>query len=210
MYGQRIKEQRILKGLTQGELAKLINFKSASAIGMIEREERELSLDSLSALATIFGVSTDYLLGKTVAPLAIITKSDDMPDVIKPFLKLVSGFEIEFEDNDFGSVDENKKQLESMMKERNIYDDEAEFQNFLELIPEGTKRNPISAYDLFYIIGNDKNLLEKLYEKDRVVITEVINDVDDDMKAIIESLKNASPQKKAKVFKMIELFEDEK
>ena len=50
MYGQRIKELRLLKVLTQGELAKLMNFKSASAIGMIEREERELSLDSLSEL----------------------------------------------------------------------------------------------------------------------------------------------------------------
>jgi len=65
MYGQRIKELRILKGLTQRELAKLIDFKSASGIGMIEREARELSLDTLSELGTIFNVSTDFLLGKT-------------------------------------------------------------------------------------------------------------------------------------------------
>ncbi|MBU3126781.1 helix-turn-helix domain-containing protein [Clostridium tagluense] len=33
--------------------------------------------------------------------------------------------------------------------------------------------------------------------------------IDEDMKAIIEALKNASPNKKAKVLKMIELFDDE-
>jgi len=67
MYGSRIKELRLLKGLTQKDLAIIMNFKSASAVGMIEREKRELSLDSLLGLSAIFNVSTDFLLGKTYA-----------------------------------------------------------------------------------------------------------------------------------------------
>lgn len=49
---------------------------------------------------------------------------------------------------------------------------------------------------------NDAN--NKIYE------SESSYDIDKDMKAIIEALKNSSPNKKAKIIKMIELFEDEK
>ncbi len=66
MYGNRIRDLRKRKGLTQGELARLLSFKSASAVGMIEREERELNIETLNQLSEIFGVSTDYILGKTV------------------------------------------------------------------------------------------------------------------------------------------------
>lgn len=66
MYGKRIRELRKEKGLSQTELAELLGFKSGSAIGMIEREERELGIESLNKLAEIFSVTTDYILGKTV------------------------------------------------------------------------------------------------------------------------------------------------
>jgi transcriptional regulator with XRE-family HTH domain len=66
MYGKIIKKLRKEKKLTQEQLAKLTNFKSGSAIGMIEREDRELNLDTLNKLSEIFNVSTDYILGKTV------------------------------------------------------------------------------------------------------------------------------------------------
>ena len=66
MYGKRIKELRTGKGFTQGKLAEMLGFKSASAIGMIEREEREPNTDTLNKLSEIFGVTTDYILGKTV------------------------------------------------------------------------------------------------------------------------------------------------
>jgi transcriptional regulator with XRE-family HTH domain len=66
MYGKRIRDLRKEKGLSQKELADLLCFKSGSAIGMIEREERELSIEALNKLAEIFNTSTDYILGKTV------------------------------------------------------------------------------------------------------------------------------------------------
>lgn len=60
-----------------------------------------------------------------------------------------------------------------------------------------------------------KNLDIKVYEDFTSQNTDIVkessstHDVDDDMKAIIEALKNASPNKKSKVLKMIELFDDE-
>ena len=65
MYGERIKFLRKDTKTTQAELAHYLGFKSPSAIGMVERNERELSFEMLSQVATYFKVSTDYLLGRT-------------------------------------------------------------------------------------------------------------------------------------------------
>lgn len=65
MYGEIIRNLRKESHLTQLDLAKLLNFKSSSAVGMIEREERELNLDTLNNLSKIFDVSIDYILGNT-------------------------------------------------------------------------------------------------------------------------------------------------
>lgn len=64
MYGNIIKEERKKRGLRQSDLARLIGFKSASAIGMIEREEREVSLETLKKISLTLDVSIDYLLGQ--------------------------------------------------------------------------------------------------------------------------------------------------
>ena len=63
MYGEILKNLRIEKGLTQQQLSEVLGFKSASAAGMVEREERELSVDKLISIADYFNVSTDYLMG---------------------------------------------------------------------------------------------------------------------------------------------------
>jgi transcriptional regulator with XRE-family HTH domain len=63
MYGEILKNLRIEKGLTQQQLSEILGFKSASAAGMVEREERELSVDKLISIADYFNVSTDYLMG---------------------------------------------------------------------------------------------------------------------------------------------------
>ena len=65
MYGQVLKELRVEKGLAQQQLSVILGFKSPSAIGMVEREERELSAEKIIALANYFNVSIDYLLGIT-------------------------------------------------------------------------------------------------------------------------------------------------
>ncbi|AGK99037.1 helix-turn-helix domain-containing protein [Clostridium pasteurianum] len=89
MYGKIIKKLRKEKKLTQEDLAKLINFKSGSAIGMIEREERELNLEALNKLSEIFNVSIDYILGKTSEkfPGEIEETTKDLQTLIKSKLE---------------------------------------------------------------------------------------------------------------------------
>ena len=60
--GERLQEQRLLKNLSQKEIAKSIGV-SASIISNYESGERTPSLEILVALARLYHCSTDYLLG---------------------------------------------------------------------------------------------------------------------------------------------------
>lgn len=62
MYGKRIRESRIDKGLTQTQLAQLIST-TQSTIGKYEREELQPNIEAIIDLCHALGVSADYLLG---------------------------------------------------------------------------------------------------------------------------------------------------
>lgn len=64
MLKKRLKELRIEKGKTQEQLAKDLGTTDVS-ISRYEAGAREPKSDILNALADYFGVSTDYLLGRT-------------------------------------------------------------------------------------------------------------------------------------------------
>lgn len=64
MKGSILKELRTQKGLTQQALADAVGVKD-STIRMIELGKRNGSLELSSALSDFFGVSMDYLEGKT-------------------------------------------------------------------------------------------------------------------------------------------------
>ena len=60
----RLEELRKKMGLSQEDLAKRINM-TQQRISAYEKGKREPDLETLQLLAKYFGVSTDYLLGKT-------------------------------------------------------------------------------------------------------------------------------------------------
>ena len=62
MYGQRIKEIRQEKGLTQSQLAEMLST-TQSTVGKYEREEIQLTVDTIIKICKVFVVSADYLLG---------------------------------------------------------------------------------------------------------------------------------------------------
>lgn len=64
MIGRRIKELRTENGLTQQELAKILNVSSMSIL-FYENEQRKPDSEFIIACSRFFDVSTDYLLGKT-------------------------------------------------------------------------------------------------------------------------------------------------
>lgn len=71
--GQRLRELRKSKDLTQAQVAEGINC-TPSAYNRYETGEREPSMETLAMLAEFFGVSLDYLYGK--APLSDSVLSD--------------------------------------------------------------------------------------------------------------------------------------
>lgn len=64
ILGQRLKELREEKGLTQKELAKALYLHSVTYLHY-EKAQREPPLSVLADMALYFDVSTDYLLGLT-------------------------------------------------------------------------------------------------------------------------------------------------
>ena len=61
-FGQRLKELRKQKNLTQKQLASLIGVQN-SIISFYEVGDRTPSPETLRKIASVFHVSTDYLLG---------------------------------------------------------------------------------------------------------------------------------------------------
>ena len=61
-FGERLRQLRIEKGLSQPQLAERISV-TKSVISAYENEIRMPSYDILIKLATLFSVSTDFLLG---------------------------------------------------------------------------------------------------------------------------------------------------
>ena len=66
-YGNRIAQLRADKAMTQGELAEKVGLSRAS-LSHYENNRREPDFAVLNALADFFGVSIDYLTGRTNEP----------------------------------------------------------------------------------------------------------------------------------------------
>jgi len=63
-FGQKLKSLREKKGITQRELADLLNI-TRSRLSLYEIDDRQPDHDLTVQIANFFGVSTDYLLGNT-------------------------------------------------------------------------------------------------------------------------------------------------
>ncbi len=61
--GEKLAELRRQKGLSQAELARLLNL-GQSTIAMYEKNKRAPDYHQLARLADFFNVSVDYLLGR--------------------------------------------------------------------------------------------------------------------------------------------------
>jgi transcriptional regulator with XRE-family HTH domain len=67
MFAKRLAELRKKKGLTQYELADLLNL-TRGQVGNYEQGKRQPDFDILQLFADFFNVTTDYLLGHTDDP----------------------------------------------------------------------------------------------------------------------------------------------
>jgi Predicted transcriptional regulators len=87
--GQRLQEQRILRNLSQKQVASSIGV-SASVISNYESNERTPSTEILRSLAHLYHCSTDYLLGidksNTVKLLDVSMLNDKQYQLLQAFL----------------------------------------------------------------------------------------------------------------------------
>jgi len=67
MYGERIREQRKLRGWTMKQLGQRLDV-AESTISGYENEIRRPDLDALMKFAELFDVSVDYLIGRSDSP----------------------------------------------------------------------------------------------------------------------------------------------
>lgn len=88
MLGDRLRELREEKQLTQEELGKLINV-SRQAISSYESEETEPSISNLVKLADILNVSLDYLLGRTKERFNLNLKNKKDKELIIDIIKVI-------------------------------------------------------------------------------------------------------------------------
>lgn len=63
-FGNRLKSLRLLKGLTQAELAEQTHL-STTCINRYEHDLRESGIGIISVIADFFDVDINFLLGKT-------------------------------------------------------------------------------------------------------------------------------------------------
>ena len=61
--GERIKEARTKKGLSQTELAEKLGYKSRSSVNKIEVGGRDIPRSQIVKIAEILGVTPSYLMG---------------------------------------------------------------------------------------------------------------------------------------------------
>lgn len=71
--GERIRQQREAKGMTQLELARKIGYNTTGAVSLIESGKRDISLDKVREIAKVLGVTPHWLMGWADDPFQIKT-----------------------------------------------------------------------------------------------------------------------------------------
>jgi transcriptional regulator with XRE-family HTH domain len=81
VLGNRLRELRIEKGLTQEELGELINLTKAN-ISKYESGKLEPNIDTINYLSNFFDVSVDYLFGRTTVRNFYVDRQDEILKII--------------------------------------------------------------------------------------------------------------------------------
>lgn len=87
--GEKIKQARIEKGMTQEELGKKLGYKSRTSINKIETGERDIPRSQLKRIANILGVSPISLLGLEDETVSEAEKTPSVPERTKDELRTI-------------------------------------------------------------------------------------------------------------------------
>jgi transcriptional regulator with XRE-family HTH domain len=75
MFNIRLRELREFKKLTQADVAEILQI-TREAYAMYESNKRQMNYESLCILADFFGVTTDYMLGRNVQDLVLLSETE--------------------------------------------------------------------------------------------------------------------------------------
>lgn len=80
-FGNKIKELRIKKGLSQADMAKKIGMQSPQ-LSKYENGEHTPSLEKVIKIAKVLGVSVGYLVGESVAEMPEIPNNHELHVIV--------------------------------------------------------------------------------------------------------------------------------
>lgn len=89
----KLKEFRVLKGLSRKEVADSLNI-SVNSIEKYENEKAEPNIANLIKLAKLFGVSVDTLIGNDADIIDLTTLDEDRKYVVQKVAKELKDVEV--------------------------------------------------------------------------------------------------------------------
>lgn len=120
MIGKKLKELRTQKGYTIVQLCQELKM-NQNTYAKYERDERDVSTDTLSKLADFYGVSTDYLLGreKPAKPdiLTMLTQEFHLTDLEKALVQAYIAISPKEREKFIQSIEETVKQKEESQQQ---------------------------------------------------------------------------------------------
>lgn len=87
--GNTIAHLREKRGLSQSSLARDLNISQAS-LAMYETNKRKPNVEMLDSIANYFGVTTDYLLGRTPTPEFTAKNERDVQNIVEDLINGLS------------------------------------------------------------------------------------------------------------------------
>lgn len=118
-FGERLKQLRNEKHMTQSDLGKLMNVSKAS-VSLYEKNERTPDQETLKRVAKYFDVSIDYLLGVSdKRHYYSLTKKDyrDVDQMLKDTMEGITTSGPTFFQNGAEVSDEDRRLLEASMRQ---------------------------------------------------------------------------------------------
>lgn len=86
MFGERLRELRVERGMTQPDLATLLGL-ARSTISQYETGIRQPDIDTLKRMSDIFHVSMDYLCGRTDIREPYGEPEIQLPSELRPYFR---------------------------------------------------------------------------------------------------------------------------
>lgn len=102
-------------------------------------------------------------MGNTDRSDEFVLSDDELPEVLKPFLKSDSRLSLRFDGNQLGTPEQRRKAIEELLRSENALAHSEQFAELLELLPDDKKGKAISIYDLLSLVGK--------LSKDKIVNT---------------------------------------